>query len=439
MSTWLIDSLGTTDALAEVFSDASVIRAMVDFEIALARAAARAGAIPPGAADTIERAVDAGSLDARAIAREARRSGTPSVPLVQALIEQVRAVDPESASRVHWGATSQDVTDSALVLLLKRAHVLLACDHARIDRALRELSNAHAGSVMLGRTLLQPATPITFGLKAAGWKAAISRSWRRLSEAWGQALVVQFGGAAGTRAAVGESGAAVASALATELGLAPAAPWHTDRDRPGAVIAGCGLYAAALGKAARDISLLMQGEVGEVSEPGGGSSAMPQKRNPSGCAIAIAAATRLPGLVSAFLAGMIQEHERSVGGGHAEWPIVSTAVQATGASAAAMAGVVEGLEVHPERMRRNLEATYGTVFAERAVMMLALPLGREAANELVKRAVRQSRETGRAFGETLAAIPEASRAVPAQDLREVDRPGQYLGEAESLRKQLLEE
>ena len=278
----LIECLATTDSLAEVFSNQSVLQAMLDFEVALARAAARADIVPEAVAAAIAAAAEAKRFDVAAIAREARQSATPVIPLVGALTERVRAIDPESAQYVHWGATSQDVADTAMVLLLKRAKSLLAADHARIDRALRTLSEAHASTVMLGRTLLQPATPITFGLKAAGWCAALSRSWSRLSAAWHAALVLEFGGAAGTRAAFGDRAAIVAMELATELDLGPAPPWHTDRDRLGGAIAAMGLYTAVLGKIARDVSLLMQAEVGEVAERGGGSSSMPHKRNPVG-------------------------------------------------------------------------------------------------------------------------------------------------------------
>ena len=189
---------------------------------------------------------------------------------------------------------------------------------------------------MLGRTLLQPAPPITFGLKVAGWVAALVRGWRRVDSSVDAAAVLQFGGASGTLAALGDRGPAVSRALADDLGLRnPEAPWHTDRDRLAALVSACGVYTATLGKIARDISLLMQDEVGEVAERGGGSSTMPHKRNPAGCAVVLAASTRLPGLVAAFLTGMVQEHERGVGGWHAEWPTLAATVQTTGSALAA--------------------------------------------------------------------------------------------------------
>jgi 3-carboxy-cis,cis-muconate cycloisomerase len=437
-SSRLIDSLATTDVLATLFSDASVLQAMLDFEVALARAGASAGAIPDQAADAIARAGRVDGLDPAAIAREARQSGTPAIPFITALREQVRAVDAGSARFVHWGATSQDVTDTALILLLKQARIVMARDHARLECALRQLSEAHAHTVMLGRTLLQPATPITFGLKAAGWCAALARAWSRLSQAWDRTLVVQFGGAAGTRASAGAHAAAIANALAAQLGLAAAAPWHTDRDRLGALMTSLGLYAAALGKMARDVSLLMQAEVGELSEPGGGSSTMPHKQNPSGCTVTLAAVTRMPGLVATFLAGMVQEHERSVGGSQAEWSTVADAVQASGCALASMAAVSESLTVDPARMRRNIEATNGVIFAERAAGLLTPAIGREAAQKIVSAAIETSRATGRSFGDVLRETAAVSGALSASDLLDIEKPERYLGAAETLRRELLD-
>jgi len=431
----LIDCLTTTDALAEVFSDASVLAAMLEFEGALARAAASAGVIPAAAAAVISEAARRGGFDSSAIASDARAGATPAIPLVKALRTRVRETDPAAAAHVHAGATSQDVTDTALILLLRRAHAIVAADHQRLDQALRALSARHAGTIMLARTLLQPALPTTFGLKVAGWTAPIARSWRRLDRAWHQAMVIQLGGAAGTLAALGDSGPRVAQSVARELGLRPAAPWHTDRDRLGALTSACALYVAALGKAARDVALLMQFEVGEAGEPGGGSSTLPQKRNPSGCALVLAAATRLPGLVSSYLTAMMHEHERGVGGIQSEWPAVSAIVQSTGAAAAALADVVEGLEVDPARMRANLDATGGTIFAERAVLLLSPSLGRDRAEQVVAAAIAASRGSDVPFRAALKAA--ADTGLPPGILDGIDDPGRYLGSAEWIRTQLL--
>ena len=291
---------------------------------------------------------------------------------------------------------------------------------------------------MLGRTLLQPATPITFGLKAAGWHAACARGWGRVRAAFGEALVLEFGGASGTLAALGDRGLDVASALGLELGLAvPDAPWHAHRDRLASLVAACGIYVGTLGKVATDVALLMQAEVAEAAEPGGGSSTMPQKRNPAGCATALAAATRVPGLVASFLAGIPQQHERGVGGGHAEGPTIASVVQATGAALAAVGRVAANLRVDPARMRANIAGTGGTVFAERAMMLLAPSLGRDAAHALIGKAAADTSARGVKFADALAANPAVARVLTHGERSTLEDPEAYLGVAERLRLQLL--
>ncbi|HEY7496996.1 MAG TPA: 3-carboxy-cis,cis-muconate cycloisomerase [Vicinamibacterales bacterium] len=438
MSSRLIDTLATTDALSEVFSDRSLLQAMLDVEGALAKVEADLGMIPKRAADAIQSAACSDSFDASAIAKGARESGTPTIPLVKALTDRVQAADAESARFVHWGATSQDVSDSAFAVVLSRARPAIAADHDRLVRTLRDLSDRHAETVMLARTLLQPAPPITFGLKVAGWVAALERGWTRVNDAFDGARVVQCGGASGTLAAFGANGIHVAQSLADELDLLlPDAPWHTHRDRLAALVASLGIYTATLGKIARDISLLMQAEVGEVSEPGGGSSSMPHKKNPAGSAIALAAATRMPSLVSAFLSGMVQEHERSAGGWHAEWPTLASVVQTAGAAVQSLATAAAALTVDPDRMRSNIDSTRGAIFAERAMTLMAGTLGKETAQAIVGKALARTREEGIGFREALAAIPEAANALAGDELRTLDVPEAYLGSAETLRRRLL--
>src|SRR5580700_1433364 len=364
MSIRVIESLATTEPLADVFSDRSILAAMLAFEVALARVEARFDVIPREAADAIGQAATADFFNAPELARETLRAGTPVIPFVKALTEHVRSVDPNAARFVHWGSTSQDVVDTAFVLLLKQALPLLEADHLRIDVALRNISEQHRDTVMLGRTLLQPAPPITFGLKAAGWRAAARRGWARIASRFSEALILQFGGASGTLASLGDKGIAVGQALAEELNLPyPDAPWHTHRDRLAALVAACGVATGSLGKMARDVSLLMQSEVAEAAEPGGagrgGSSAMPHKRNPTACALTLAASQRVPGLVASFLSAMVQEHERGVGGWQAEWPIIAAAVQSTGMAIASMAEVAEGVSVDAQKMRLNVQNTNG--------------------------------------------------------------------------------
>jgi 3-carboxy-cis,cis-muconate cycloisomerase len=439
MTQRLIGSLATTDALADIFSDAALLLAMLDFEVTLARVEARLGVIPTRAADAIAAAAAPPAFDVGAIAAGARKSGTIAIPFVDTLRARVRAADADASTFVHWGATSQDVTDTALVRCLVRAKGALIADHDRLVSALLGLSDRHATTVMLARTLLQPAPPITFGLKAAGWLGAVRRSGARLAASFDEACLLQFGGASGTLAALGEHGPAIAAALAGELGLAnPGAPWHAHRDRMASLAAACGIYTGVLGKIARDVTLLMQDEVAEAAEPGGSSSSMPQKRNPAGCAIAIAAAVRVPGLVAAFLAAMPQEHERAVGGWHAEMPTVAGIVQATGSALAAVVDAVEHLHVDADRMRANIAATHGTVFAERAMTQLAPIVGRDAASTLIATAVEAARGGRQTFGSALAAQARTVAALTGVDLSDLDNPDAYLGAAEQFRRHLIE-
>ena len=414
----LIDCLGTTEEFSELFSDRSMLDAMLRFEAALARAQARLGIIPQSAADSIS-AVTADKFDVATIAREARDSASVVIPFVRMLRTQ------PGGDLAHFGATSQDVVDTALVLLLVRAKDVLEADHLRLSRALRTLSERHKDTVMLGRTLLQPASPITFGYKVANWYGGVSRSWKRVCQGFDQTLLVQFGGASGTLAAYGDRGLELGVELAAELNLGFAPPWHTHRDRLAALVADLAIYTGCLGKIARDVALLMQFEVGEVSESGGESSAMPHKRNPSGSAIALAAAARVPALAGAYLGAMVQEHERAAGAWQSEWQIVAAIVSASGSALAAMAVSVESLQVFPERMRANLDATRGAVLSEKALAILAPRLGGGRAHEAVANAVEKAQKEGRTLGEILnVALGDA------QD---------YLGASEMFRRKILED
>jgi 3-carboxy-cis,cis-muconate cycloisomerase len=438
----LIESLATTEELDDLFSDQSVLQAMLDFESALARAEARVDVIPQFAANAIRKAAKRENFDIANLAATTLRAGTPGIPLVKMLTEKVRALNAEAAGYVHWGATSQDVADTALILLLKRAQPILSGDVVRLTRALKKLSQEHKETVMLGRTLMQPAPPITFGLKAAGWLASVQRSKENLDTAFSSALILQFGGASGTLASLGKKGTDVVRALANELKLAcPEAPWHTKREHLATLMCACGVLTGSLGKMARDISLLMQAEIAEVSEPGGdgrgGSSTMPHKTNPIGCALTFAAAQRVPGLVASFLSGMVQEHERGVGGWQAEWPTVAAIIQATGLAAASMAEIAEGLTVNAARMRSNINATHGAIFAERATMLLAAKLGRDVAHKILQDAVKKSTNQKRRLSEVLAEIPEVTNHLERSVLRTLEQPEEYLGSAEIFRKALL--
>lgn len=442
MTLRLVDSLATTEPLAELFSDESVLGSMLQFEVALARAETRCGVIPKKVVKAIAAAAEVNRFDMSALALATFRAGTPAIPMVKALTEHVRARDADAARFVHWGATSQDVADSSMSLLLKRAEPILSSDLARLEIALAKLSDKHKQSVMLGRTLLQAGPPVTFGLKAAGWQASIRRGGESLREAFRDATILQFGGATGTLASLGSKGKAVAAALAKELKLElPEAPWHTHRERWATLICACGTLTGSLGKMARDISLLMQNEVDETAEPGGdgrgGSSTMPHKRNPIACSLTLAAAHRLPGLVSSYLSAMVQEHERAVGGWQTEWPIIATCIQSTGVAIASMAEAAEGLSVNPKHMRANIEKTNGVIFAERAMMLLGSKLGRDVAHKILEAATKKSVAENRHLAEVLAEIPEVTRHLDRATLQELEVPEKYLGSAEEFRRGLL--
>ena len=438
----LVESLTTTQVIAELFSDKSILRSMLHFEAALARAEAGSGIIPPAAADAITNIANTAEFDSQALAQAAFRAGTVAIPFVQALTERVRAIDSKAAGFVHWGTTSQDVSDTALVLVLKQVRGVLEGDHSRLITALRGLSERYAETVMLGRTLLQPAPPITFGLKAAGWLAAARRGWTRIESAFDEALILQFGGASGTLAALGDKGIEVGTALAKELGLSyPDAPWHTHRDRLAALMAALGVYTASLGKMARDIEQLMQMEVAEAAEPGGdgrgGSSTMPHKRNPIACSLTLAAAYRVPGLVATLLSTMVQEHERATGGWQAELATISELVGAVGVATGSMREAAEGLAINQAMMLANIQATRGLVFAERASMLLGSQMGRDSAHELLEQAARQAATEGRGLTDVLKEIPEVMRVLSAETLAGLEVPKAYLGMAHEFRARLV--
>ena len=444
MTARLIENLATTPRYAEIFANGPLLQAMLDFEAALARAAAKAGAIPASAAQAIGKVARAEFYDVEELNTQGLRAGTLVIPLVKALTERVRSTDEASARFVHWGATSQDVSDTGTVLLLRQARKILGTDSVRLRKALRSASDGHADAVMLGRTLLQAAPPITLGLKIAGWSGALSRSWKRLDAALAESLVLQFGGASGTLASLDNRAMIVASGLAEELDLRlPQAPWHAHRDRFAGVICACGIYTASLGKMARDIALLMQNEVAEAFEPGGNgrgsSSTMPQKRNPTACALALAAADRVPGYVASFLAGMPQEHERGVGGWHAEAATIARTIEDTGLALESMVEVAEGLSADATRMEKNIAATCGTIFAERVMMKLGPALGRDRAHRLIGEAVQEAAKKECKLTDILLEMPDVKKFLSSDEIRGLDDPKAYLGAAEAFRKQLLAE
>jgi 3-carboxy-cis,cis-muconate cycloisomerase len=351
--------LSTSETLG-AFSDRAFVDAMLRFEAALARAQAAEGLIPESAAHSIVGSCKVELFDVAKIVRESGRAGSVAIPLVKALREAVGLFNAEAAPFVHFGSTSQDVIDSAMALVTREAIALVETDLAKAADALLRLAMKHAETPMLARTLMQPASVISFGFKCAGWAAPLVRSRIRLREAAKHALQLQLGGAVGTLAQMKGQGASVRKRMAKELGLGdPGATWHTQRDEWVALGCELGLITGSLGKIAVDIALLGQYEVGEVTEPTepgrGGSSAMPHKRNPVASMVAIAAAHRAPQRVAALLGAMPQQHERALGAWQAElaeWPLL---LMSAHGSVRAMAGALPGLQVDAVRMRANID------------------------------------------------------------------------------------
>ena len=365
----LLAPMLSSGPMRAVCDDATTLQHMLDFEAALARAEAATGVIPKAAVEPIAKACKAETFDIAELAEAATRSGNLAIPLVKALTAQVAKADAEAARYVHWGATSQDVIDTAAMLSLRAGIDVLLADLDRAIEGFAALARQHRHTAVVARTWLQHALPMPFGLKLAEYAAALHRSKLRLTRLREETLALQFGGAAGTLAALGDKGLAVSEALARELRLPlPEAPWHTHRDRIAEAASVLAIIAGSCGKIARDISLMMQTDVGEAFEPAGegrgGSSTMPHKRNPVAAASALGAATMAPNLAATIFAAQVQDHERSAGPWHAEWPTLPALMLVTSGALAAIVDLAEGLEVDAARMRRNLDATHGLIMAE---------------------------------------------------------------------------
>ncbi|HEY1275852.1 MAG TPA: 3-carboxy-cis,cis-muconate cycloisomerase [Thermoleophilaceae bacterium] len=423
------------DPVREAVSDRAWLQAMLDFEAALAVAEARARVIPLQAAEAIGAACRADRFDAGRIARKGRGSGNPAAPLASAL----RAALPDEAARwVHWGATSQDVLDTAAMLVARRALDLVLADLDGVATACARLADAHRATPMAGRTLLQQAVPTTFGLKAAGWLVAVSEATDRLRAIQRERLAVELGGAAGTLSALGDQGPHVLALLAEELGLAePVVPWHTARGRVAELGAELALTAGVLAKIALDVVLLAQTEVGEVAEAaGGGSSAMPHKRNPVAATLVRACAPQVQAQAGVLVAAMAQEHERAAGAWHSEWEALSRALELTGGAGARAREMVEGLRIDPERMRANLDATGGLLMAEHVMVVLTEKVGGPEASRLVEAAASRARDEGLSLGDALATDPGVE--LSDDEIRRALDPESYLGAADAFVQRALD-
>jgi len=415
-------------------SDRAWVQAMLDVEAALARAESRVGVIPAIAADGIASHCRVDEFDVAQLGRAAVRSANPVVPLVNALRA---AVAKDAAAYVHYGATSQDILDTAMMLIARRGLDIILMDLEQAAATAATLADRHRATVMAARTLLQQALPTTFGLKAAGWLTAIVEARSEIARVAKTRLAVQFGGAAGTMAALSDRGLDVARELSVELALAePTLPWHAARARVVEVATALGVAAGVAGKVALDVVLLAQTEVGEVSERPvagrGGSSALPQKHNPVDAIEILAAVRGINAQVGALLGAMVQEHERAAGAWQAEWPAFAETLRLAGGAVSRLASLLVGLQVDPERMRRNLELSGGTIMAEHVALMLGERIDRVMARALVDTAVATATSTGRPFKDVLREDSAITTHLNQQELAAALEPAGYLGVAGAL-------
>ena len=427
-----------TPAMRAVFSDEALASRYVEVEAALARAEARVGVIPAEAADAIGRSAKSLTIDLAKLKAETDIVGYPIVGIVH----QLSAGTGEAGGYVHWGATTQDIMDTATVLQVRDALMLVESEIAELDKALTALVSKHRDTVMAGRTHLQHALPVTFGFKAAIWLSMLRRHQQRLEQLRPRALVVQFSGAAGTLASLGEKGLDVQAALATELKLAqPDITWHVARDGIAEVGAFLGLVTGSLSKIAVDVMLMMQTEIGEVFEPfvkgRGSSSTMPQKRNPISCEMIVALAKATRAQVGLLLDAIATDHERATGPWHLEWIALPEAFIATAGALHQARFMLEGLIVEPEAMRRNLDITGGLIVAEAVMMALAPLTGRGTAHDLVYAACRQALDTRTPLIDQLRKMPEITRHFDEAALQKLVDPAGYLGTAPQMVDRIL--
>jgi 3-carboxy-cis,cis-muconate cycloisomerase len=418
-------------AVDAIVSDSAWLQAMLDFEAALAESEADAGLVPAPQAAEIAAVSRVDEFDIAEIGRQSVASGNPAAPLVRALMQ---AVSPEARDYVHLGATSQDVIDTSLALMARRALDVILEDLSAVASACATLAAVHAHTLMTARTLLQPATPTTFGYRAAGWLVSVDEARALLNRVRSERLAVQFGGAAGTLASLQGAGVDIGHRLAARLGLAePVVPWHTDRTRVAELAAALGTAVGVLGKIARDVTLLAQAEVAEAGESEHGtSSTLPQKRNPVRAVLILAAAARAPGLVGTLFGTMVQEHERATGAWHAEWDTLRDLLRITGGASHHAAALLAVLRVDPARMSENLAADGGLVMAEQLSLQLASHAGRSVARDMVRRCSEESIERHIPFAAVVRDDAEVRRHLSEAEITAALDPSGYLGSIDEL-------
>ena len=429
----------STEAMRSVFSDENRVQKYLDFEAALARAQARLGIIPTEAAEEICRHCHAAEMDFAKLKTQTERIGYPVLPVVQQLVGLCRDGLGEWC---HWGATTQDITDTATVMQIREALVLIERHIDDIAGALAALARKYRDTPMAGRSNLQQAVPITFGYKMATLLAAFARHRERLSELRSRVLVGEFGGAAGTLSSLGGRGLATQAELMKELKLGvPAIAWHTVRDCIAEVGCFLGLVTGTCGKIALDVKLLMQTEVEEVYEPfhegRGSSSTMPQKRNPISSVYITALVSVVRQQVAALLDAMVEDHERATGPWEIEWIVVPEIFCLTAGALAQTEFVLKGLQVDAKKMRANLDLTKGLIVSEAVMMGLGPYLGRQYAHDLVYDICRKVVATGRPLVDLLAENTEIAKHLDRPALEKLCDPANYLGEAGAMVDRVL--
>lgn len=393
----LYESIFYSAKVNALFSNEAIIGAMLRFESALAKAQAKFNLIPASAAKAIEASCTADKINIEQIIEKASLGGNINIPLIKQLTALVKKENEEASRYVHFGATSQDVIDTALMLQLKQATEILASDLDKLVQGVTAITKEHRKTLMVGRSFMQHARPITFGYKTAGWLDGLTRSKQAIQNLLKETFVLQLGGAVGTLSAMQEKAIEISETVSDDLGLAlPPKPWHTQRDRIALIAMTFGILAGNIGKIARDISLLMQTEIAEVSEAAekgkGGSSTMPHKKNPVGCISILANVERIPGLVQTVLSCMVQDHERATGAWHAEWQTIEQIVQLTAGALHKAVELINGLEVDREKMLQNIELTRGLIFAENLSFSLAAIVGKSEANSLIQDCIAQAKQ-----------------------------------------------
>ena len=422
------DMFGTAE-MRQIFSDEALVARYLEAEAALARAQARLGVVPKEAALAIDAASRSLTIDYDRLRRETEIVGYPILPLVH----QLSAAAGEAGRFVHWGATTQDIMDTGNVLQIRSALSIIERDLKEIGHILAAMARKYRDTPMAGRTHLQQALPVTFGYKAAVWLSSIDRHIERIEQARPRVLVGEFAGAAGTLASIGESGLEMQRLFCEELGLdRPSITWHVARDGIAEAVTLLGLITGTLGKIATDVMMMASTEFGEVSEPfvpgRGGSSTMPQKRNPISSELTLAAAKAVRQHVAAMLDGMIHDFERATGPWHLEWISLPESFLLTASSLANARFMLAGLVVHETRMRENLDLTHGLIVAEAVMMAMAPKLGRQHAHDVVYDACRIAIEGGGDLADILAGMPEIVEALGSVDaIRRHCDPVNYLG------------